>query len=93
MKLKHTESPLFDFLTLCDGCCTESDLHDRASQMNRIVKFEDCYSGSKTTRMRATNDVVEELISSKVIVFMGMSTAPFQTLGMDGKWKEWNGMN
>jgi len=93
MKLRHTDGPLFEFLTLCTGCCTELELNDQASQMNRIVEFKDRCCNSKMMRMRATNDVVEELLSTKVIVFMGMFITPFRTLGSDGEWKEWNKMS
>jgi hypothetical protein len=90
INIRHTDGPLLELVTICAECCSELKLHDRASQMDRIIKFEGHFGGSKMMRMRATHEEVEELLSTKAIAFMGMSITPFRAQGSDGEWKEWN---
>jgi len=85
IKLKHTNAPFIGLLTLCPKCCTELKQDD---QMDRIFKFQGDCPGKII--FRVSHMEMEELFLSKVILLIGMSPTPFQTIGSDGKWKEWN---
>jgi hypothetical protein len=88
-KLMHAKAPLIGLLTICKRC-DEEKLRDPLDEKDQIRRSQGSYATPGKMIFRVSHKEMEELLFSKVVVFMGMFTTPFRTTGSDGYWKEWN---
>jgi hypothetical protein len=83
-KASKGQPPLMGLLTICVKCRGEPDWYYDTDQLDQIVKET---SGSLILSL--SDEEIERVVSSKVIIMDGILMEVIKTVGLDGQWKEW----
>ena len=76
--------PLMGLLTICTECRGELDWSYNTYQLDQVVKRTGGIS-----ILCLSDEEVEEVVSSQVMIMQGVLMDVIKTVGVDGRWKDW----